>query len=359
MSSRDVPPGPPSKPVSSMQMFAYLMIGSGLGLFTAVTRGWIDDPLEKLEFDRQRSEIVNEGAVAKMTQYVFFDIAIDNIYKTEKDDGTTGDNGTPGDNGPSKSDTETGEPSTAEPSKSDVTFPKVYRVVLGLYGEECPKTTKNFLTFTTTGYTSTLKRSSTGTSKNKRRNSKNSDSSKLEPKKIFHYRDSPFHRIIPGFMIQGGDVSRGDGTGSVSSYGYPFDDESFAIDHSPFCLSMANRGLNSNGSQFFITVDESDHLDGKHVVFGHVIGSESTENVRLLSTYGDVYGTGNVKSGFRVYVKNCGIIGNDEGKSLEKETLEAAALHELQEEEKEKEMEMKWKKQREKIVQGKEENNVE
>merc|ERR1712168_569590 len=117
------------------------------------------------------------------------------------------------------------------------------------------------------------------------------------------YKGSPFHRVIPGFMCQGGDFDKKNGTGGKSIYGGKFPDENFIKKHTgPGILSMANCGPNTNGSQFFLCTAKTSHLDGKHVVFGRLADQDSMAVVKKIESYGSQNG----KTSKKIIVESCG-----------------------------------------------------
>ncbi|KAJ1300578.1 hypothetical protein OPQ81_002232 [Rhizoctonia solani] len=148
------------------------------------------------------------------------------------------------------------------------------RIVMKLYDDVVPKTARNFRELATgqNGY---------------------------------GYKGSTFHRVIPQFMLQGGDFTNHNGTGGKSIYGPRFPDENFKLIHDrPGLLSMANAGKNTNGSQFFITTVPTPWLNGAHVVFGEVV--EGYEVVKKIENMGTASGA--IKDGIKITITESGTL---------------------------------------------------
>jgi len=151
------------------------------------------------------------------------------------------------------------------------------RIILGMFNETVPLTVNNFVTICTSGLPSAGGKT---------------------------YSGSIFHRVINNFMIQGGDVLNGDGTGSGSIYGPSFPDENFTIKHrAPGYLSMANSGPNTNGCQFFITTVATPHLDGGHVIFGTVL-----DGMSVVNQIGQTQTDGSDRPTVPVIIGQCGLL---------------------------------------------------
>lgn len=242
--SNGIPPPPPERPRNSTKGILYrnmlilgglgCAIGWGVSEFLAVDESTVP---RKHEFD-DLAEVQSE-----VTHRVFLDVKL--------------------------------------PAKEEGSGETIERIIIGLYGKECPNTSKNFLALCE-GFEKTS----------------------LHDKRRLSYENCKFHRIIPGFMLQTGDYTHHDGTGGESIFPTKsFPDESFKLKHTGLgVLSMANRGKDTNTSQFFICLDPCAWLDGRHVVFGQVLNGVST--LRRLESYGSK--SGKVSEDIRIV--KCGML---------------------------------------------------
>ena len=138
-------------------------------------------------------------------------------------------------------------------------------------------------------------------------------------KPTWTYRNSVSHRLIPGFMIQFGDITKGDGTGSISIYGDAFDDENFKLQHDRIgTMSMANAGKNTNGSQFFVTFKTTPSLNGKHVVFGYVDLTKSHSVLKQLEQI--TTDPTNDRPLQPVVIVDCGVLDDDKSNPVATDT---------------------------------------
>ena len=169
------------------------------------------------------------------------------------------------------------------------------RILLGLYGQVVPKTALNFKELCK-GCESLVSGAPIG------------------------FEGSNFHRVIPDFMLQGGDFTSGDGRGGESVYGARFPDENFILKHvGPGTLSMANAGPDTNGSQFFICTSDTAYLDNKHVVFGLVL--EGYDVVKKIEALGSQSG----KTRKVICIERSGVL-NEDGLEEDDDDIDYEAL---------------------------------